>query len=271
MFRWLRNLFRSSEERFIADMQRLNAETEDQERIQGIYAEEARRIRELTAQLGTPQIIMNGGPGGTGGMAGVANHVAQMIAHDQFQQGIQGEQQGANLQAQQQMAAQEQAAFAPGTYGQLRQEQLRQQQPWNTQAVNIMFGETYETLIMELKANGMPDPGIKNEDILIADTKKIKEVINKLTPFARGPNGKFYSSMIDGLLHLGYDEKITCTGEWGYDDHIQDYLVKTSWSRYQLPLSCFIKLPRTIEECIEVMEKGLWSSRKSPITKKDIQ
>jgi len=92
----------------------------------------------------------------------------------------------------------------------------------------------------------------------------------KLDDIYKKTKKKEYDSISDTIKHLRKNDVIFYRGKWGYDELIGDYLVSTSWSDMSIPLSILVKLPQTLEECIEVMEKGLWSSRKSPITKKDI-
>lgn len=270
MFKWFRNLFRRDRithvqvppYRAVVN----NTEFPD-ETIAEVFpdiADDIHRQRELINETmriqGIPQIIIPHETPQDNFFGGVTQ-TWQGQAYIGGQQGL-TQQQMANQQA-----FAEQNAFAQGTYGQLRQQQTAQ--AWQGQG--LMFGDTYQTFLMELKANGMPEPELKEDDLLAPDIIKIADALGKLSAFMSGPNKNFYYKIYDTLKHLNKELTLRYTGEWGYDEELKEYLIKTSWSGTQLPLNCFIKLPGTLEECIEVMEKGLWSSRKLPITKKDIQ
>lgn len=254
MFKWLKKLFKR---RSLEDIIREEEAFLQWRREQNALMEEAIGLQ------GQPQILIP--------------HETPIVyepQHDAYQVGMFANQQtqrlfnGQQQLAQQQMAAQEQRAFVEGTYG-----TLHQQHAWGGQG-QIFRGmpiETIDTLFMELKANGMPEPDIKDKDLLGVEFIKLKNVATKLYDLYKKTGNKQYYYMGDIVKKFRKDDVVTYRGKWGFDEALGEYLVRTSWTETELPLSIFVKLPQTMEECIEVMEKGLWSSRKSPITKKDIQ
>lgn len=165
---------------------------------------------------------------------------------------------------QQQMAAQ-QAMYMDGTYGAMQQQRAMFGQ-------NGLLGNTYDSFLIELKANGMPEPDIKSGDLLGVEKSYLVPMINKLETIAGSSNvnNRKYGKMYEIVCGMKVHDKTKFKGDWGYDETLGEYIIQTSYCTQHLPLGIFMKLPQTIKECMEVMEKTLWSSRKLPITKKDI-
>lgn len=236
MFKWLKKLFRVRDDTPV----QVVAPTRHDRAIEEMLRRERTRLRDMHLY---------------GEMRQQQNNINQLAAGQAIQYAGAGI--GQAFDQQQQQAAQQQAAYHQA------------QQPWQYQG--LFHQQTYQTLMFELQANGMPEPDLKDKDLLGVEMAKIKPMTEKLHALFNTSNepDKYYR-MYDTLIHMDKNDTVIYAGSWGFDLALQEYVVKTNWSNYELPLSVFTKLPQTMDECIEVMEKSLWSSRKSPITKKDI-
>jgi hypothetical protein len=150
----------------------------------------------------------------------------------------------------------------------LMQQTLSQQLGINQVLFGMPIIENLQTFDVELKMNGILEPDLKEGDLLAVDVNALAQVRSKISLMKyKSPR---HRTIIETTRNLG-NTNVVYRGEWGFDEKLDEYLIQTGWtSRTMLPLSIFIKLPKGLDECIEVMEKSLWSSRKSPITKKDI-
>lgn len=252
MFRWARNLWRSytTEPEIRLDIETGPLNTDE---VVNAVVNHIEHTGQLTGTVtlghGTDVGGFFGGAGGA--IAGIG----------QIDYGQQQQQMAAQYQAQQQAYAYNHQVFNEGTYGQLRQQQQ----------MNQLFSN-YDTFLIELKANGMPEPDIKQGDLLGVEKSYLIPVMEKLKAIASSSNAnnRKYGKMYEQVCHMRSDQTTKFKGDWGYDETLGEYIIATSYCTQHLPLSIFMKLPQTMAECIEVMEKTIWSSRKSPITKKDI-
>lgn len=130
--------------------------------------------------------------------------------------------------------------------------------------------ETLDIFLNKLKISGMTDPELKENQLFMINPD-VFPIIKERLRIIRSKSSRLRNMFeIVNSIKINATHKFRYTGAWEFDNDVGDYVISTDYSMYSIPLSIFIKLPGTIDECIETMEESLWSSRKSPIKKKDI-